>query len=302
MKKLTTIPLLCCSALIGLITQVTAQQNVLVLQPNANQGKDSFITTKVPDATRGDHPDLMATAWTNSGNELVTRALIDFDFSELPAEAIIQSVKLSLYSYNSPSNGAHSTLSGSNESVLRRITSPWEEHQVSWNTQPTTTIVNQVQLEATTTDIQDFENIDITQLVMDMLEQPDSSYGLMLQLVNEQIYRRVLFASSDNPDSTLHPKLEINYSIPSGVQDMDLVKEQISIYPNPASDWLMIAYKGKSKSALSIKVLDYCGRLIKQQIPLKESIEIDVSDLTGGIYYIEVESDESKVTKKVIIK
>ncbi|MGE0076399.1 MAG: DNRLRE domain-containing protein [Bacteroidales bacterium] len=183
----------------------------ITLQPNATEGKDALIASLSPDNNYGTHPDFAAMAWTNNFAPTNVRGLIQFDFSSVPANAIIQSVTLTLYGYNSASNGTHSTLSGSNESVLQRITESWDESTVTWNNQPATTTVNQVVLPTSTSDTQNY-TIDITESAKYMIENPSYNFGYMLKLVTESYYRSMLFASSDCSYNDLHPKLVINYS------------------------------------------------------------------------------------------
>lgn len=83
----------------------------------------------------------------------------------------------------------------------------------------------------------DYE-IDVETLVEDMILSPEEGFGFMFRLVNEDTYNSLLFASSDNADATLHPKLLIVYdreqqSILPVQNELDL-----SIYPNPADSVL----------------------------------------------------------------
>jgi hypothetical protein len=55
--------------------------------------------------------------------------------------------------------------------------------------------------------------IDVTAMVQGMVTNPSSNYGFMLQLITEQYYRILVFASSDHPNAALHPKLEICYTV-----------------------------------------------------------------------------------------
>jgi len=183
------------------------------LQPNAAVGKDVMLHGLATQVNNnfGNQPDLLASAWTFSGTPGDLRSLIDFDLSFIPNGAAIVSADLSLFFNPTSSNAGHSTLSGSNECYLRRVTSTWDEMTVTWNTQPTTTTGNEVTLAASISNTQDYPNIDVTALVQDMVNNPSTSFGFMFRLVTESFYRAMLFASSDNADSTKWPKLEICY-------------------------------------------------------------------------------------------
>ncbi len=199
--------------------------STLLFRPGSAEGKDAIILTgnANDDMNYGNHPDLYALAWTNAGIPVTARSMISFDLSAIPEGSLITSARLSLYSYNSPSDGSHSTMDGSNASLLQRIKEPWDEHTVTWNNQPPTSTEDQVTLPASTSDIQHYENIDVTALIQDMVNNPDSSYGMMMRLITEQLYRRMLFASSDNSNASLHPKLEVDYTAGvSGTNYFDL--------------------------------------------------------------------------------
>lgn len=214
MKKiLTTIPFL------FFVSWVFAQTTI-TLQPGATSGKDAMIWTNNPNTNYGTTRDFKAMAWTWSGAPGVRRSLIDFDLSGVPAGAQIVDARLSLYfnpnSGDVPFTGGHSSLSGSNASVLQRITSQWDESTVTWNNQPATTTQNEVQLPQSTSPTQDYLDIDVTAMVEDMIADP-SSGGFMIRLQTEQHFRVLLFASSDDLNAALHPKLEITYNDPPAV-------------------------------------------------------------------------------------
>ncbi len=189
-----------------------AQVTTIVLQPNEDNSKDALISSYEPSKNRGGHSDFVAMSWTVSGNPANYRSLIEFDLSNIPSGAIINSANLSLYSQESPVLGSHSTRSGSNESVLSRITSSWDENAVTWNNQPSTKAENEVFLSESSSSTQDYLDIDVTNLIEDMIADPSNNHGFLLKLLDEQHYRKMIFASSGHSNSNLHPKLEITYT------------------------------------------------------------------------------------------
>ncbi|MDP1726000.1 MAG: DNRLRE domain-containing protein [Bacteroidota bacterium] len=189
--------------------------NSLVLQPNAAQGKDALIDsrTAVSNTNYGTSADFASWAWTNNGTTYA-RSLIQFDISGIPANAVITEAKLSLHCNTTSS--ITQLNSGSNESYLKRITQSWKEDSVTWNNQPLTTDSHQVSLAQSISQTQDYLNIDVTQLAIDMKNNPSTSFGFMLRLKTESIYRSLIMASSDHTDAAKRPKLSICYTIPSG--------------------------------------------------------------------------------------
>ncbi|MEW6772888.1 MAG: DNRLRE domain-containing protein [Bacteroidota bacterium] len=154
----------------------------------------------------------------------VNRALIGFNLSTIPANASIISAALNLYAL-----GPYGTLPGhtgsANSSYIRRVIQPWNEYTVTWNNQPSTTILNQVTLAQSLSSNQDYTNIPVTNLVIDMINNPTTSDGFMLQLINESPSNALLFASKDNGNSNLIPTLVISYSVPCTSQTDTLLPD-----------------------------------------------------------------------------
>ena len=202
------------------IVSIANCQTTIILQPDATAGKDAFISDNVATSGQGNSTEFDAAAWTISGTPLKIRGLIEFDLSSVPSGATIQSAVLTLYnnpnSQNGNANGQHVHSNGSNAAFLQRITSPWTEN-VSWNTQPTTTTLNQVSLPQDTNPFQNYQ-LDVKLLLQDILANPLQGYGFLLKLQEETPYKLLAFASSDHPNASLHPKLEITYSYCTTIQ------------------------------------------------------------------------------------
>jgi len=160
----------------------------------------------------GTVPFLNIQSWTNGGITANQRSLIDFDLSMIPANATIQSAYLFLFVDMNVSTfpGGHQQLSGSNESIIKRVITNWNESLVTWNNQPSTTTLNQTTIIQSTASNQDYI-MDVTNLVQDMIDDTLNSFGFFMKLVNENYYRRMIFASKDNPNVELHPKLNITF-------------------------------------------------------------------------------------------
>jgi len=286
--------------------EVTFTENIqndtcFTLRPNAEQGKDAYLDSRLNNQNFGDYIDFASISWTNQGTPVDIRSLIDFDLSNIPNGATISSADLSLYSYDSPANGAHSPLSGSNASVINRVTTPWDENTVTWNNQPAVATQNQVFLPASTNTIQDYLSIDVTNLVQDMIDNPNNSHGFRLKLVTEEYYRRLVFASSDWTDSTLHPKLEICYAYTLSIAEEENNNREFNIFPNPTSDMITIDLSNFNQEVVSIDVINSVGQTIKRLTDVQSSVVVDVSDYSKGLYFVKVYFDNFNLTKKLII-
>ncbi|WP_437992353.1 DNRLRE domain-containing protein [Sorangium sp. So ce145] len=198
----------------------------LTLQPGSD-GIDATITNLSASvgANNGSSPNMTAGVWTSSNTSYVNRSLFRFDLSEIPAGSTIERARLTLYAdpdarlYGQGTwNGllpGHSTYGGSNAFLLQRVTSAWQENTVTWANQPTTTSLHQVLLPPSTSLGQDYEGVDVTELVQDMLSAPASNHGFLMRLESEVgNYREVSFMSSDTANAARLPKLEVVFRRP----------------------------------------------------------------------------------------
>jgi len=167
------------------------------------------------------HPDFIAITWTKNGSKSVARSLMRFNFSQIPANATILSAKLNLYHYNSNDNSGHSQLSGTNPAKLLMLTQGWVANTVTWNTQPAAQAANAISLPATANDSVDVLNIDLLSQVQTWYANPAANYGLRFQLDSEIQYRSMLFASAENPDPSVRPKLIITYKLDANPEPTD---------------------------------------------------------------------------------
>lgn len=73
----------------------------------------------------------------------------------------------------------------------------------------------------------------------------------------------------------------------------------ISLYPNPANDLLNI--RMSNASLTSIEIVDINGRTVNSMALNNVSdVQVNVSDLSAGIYMINIYSDNNKTTKKFV--
>jgi outer membrane protein assembly factor BamB len=71
------------------------------------------------------------------------------------------------------------------------------------------------------------------------------------------------------------------------VESSDLLPE-ISVYPNPASEYLIVSLKSFQSYPFNLSIFDLTGKLMYRSLIEKETTKIDVSNLSSGMYFIEV--------------
>jgi hypothetical protein len=197
------------------------QYNVLELQPGPEDGKDAMISNLEPDKNFGDHKFFEATFLSEPVLTVMrsNRSLIAFDLNSLPKSAIIQKVTLHL-SYDLPIPFDSTYILNTDPStgvefygaVLQQIVEPWDEHKVTWNTQPKTIEMNQVFLYPFIRNSNIIE-LDVTGLFMNPSASALPNYGMLFRLWPDNMFPGFRFASSDYPDAYMRPKLMIYYTL-----------------------------------------------------------------------------------------
>jgi len=73
----------------------------------------------------------------------------------------------------------------------------------------------------------------------------------------------------------------------------------VTVYPNPATDIVTIDIHSTSQNN-SYKLIDVVGNVIQQSTITNQKSTIDISSLAKGIYFMEINIDGEKSTKKII--
>jgi hypothetical protein len=246
-------------------------------------------------------------AWTSGGFFYIGRSLLKYDFSFIPNNAIVLNAKLSLYHNPTPDPpGGHA---GADSCYLRKVTSNWDEYSVTWNNQPTTTALNQLILPKSISSTQDYLDLDVTTLVSQMINSPSTNFGLMINLMIEQTYRNLDFASGLCTDSTMRPRLELIYSIFTGIKPISgFVPAEYNLYqnyPNPFNPVTQIKFDIPKNSNVVLKVYDLMGREVKAIIDNEYlnagsyEVNYDGTNISSGIYFYKLIAGDYSAAKRM---
>ena len=183
-------------------------------------------------------------SWTQSGVHTDIRTLLQIDFSEFPANAIITNATLELYF---DPTGSPAT-SGDNTFWLERITAPWDENKVTWNTQPATDATDRAEMQTYNSGETVF-TADVTSLIT-AIKNSGYNYGFMMKLKTETPFRNICFFSTESSSKT--PKLTINYTLPqsSSVHET-AIDNNIALFPNPAQNNIQISIPEGQKTLVN---------------------------------------------------
>jgi len=75
--------------------------------------------------------------------------------------------------------------------------------------------------------------------------------------------------------------------------------ESYLVYPNPANDYVNINLQG-IRGDVSLRIYDLQGRLVKETMLNSLDSQIDVSDLSKGVYIISVDEEKEAISKRLI--
>jgi hypothetical protein len=92
----------------------------------------------------------------------------------------------------------------------------------------------------------------------------------------------------------------------SGTNDLAGNISQLSVYPNPTSGMVNVAFELAESAPVRIQVLDLLGRLqTEYDLPANAGANqqpMDVSILAAGIYLLEIQSNGGRVTRKLVVE
>jgi photosystem II stability/assembly factor-like uncharacterized protein len=87
------------------------------------------------------------------------------------------------------------------------------------------------------------------------------------------------------------------YELPVGIEDVKYDAPEISIYPNPAISTLTIESAAGSKQS-SVGIYNAQGQLVMQRELENSNLNLDISSLTTGLYYLHLHSAKGVAVKK----
>lgn len=186
----------------------------VTLGPETNSG---FIDENMPTSSYSNYPEMFVGTWTHGGGFVKHRYIFAPDLSSIPQTARIDSAFITFQGTDNATSenviGGQFNNYSDNSFYMERISSSWNTSTVNWNNQPATTTMNRIEVADLGDGNEGSGKISILPLVKDMVALQSSSYGIMLKLQDETTdsYKRILFASNNHSDASLHPTLKIYY-------------------------------------------------------------------------------------------
>jgi hypothetical protein len=111
----------------------------------------------------------------------------------------------------------------------------------------------------------------------------------------------MIFATSDNQDCNLHPRLQVTYTLSVSVEELS--SNLFSIYPNPADGSFSIKFNSDETSFDKLEIVNSIGQVIMEE-KISDQLsktEIDVKDVAKGFYEVILESEKGRAVNKLLI-
>jgi hypothetical protein len=107
-------------------------------------------------------------------------------------------------------------------------------------------------------------------------------------------------------DGTLTTTGEIIYynfhTLTVGIKDLSTEKENISVYPNPASDIVNLYIKESNNEDMELNIYNVQGILVMKDILKENNQIINVRDFSNGIYVIEIKLKGGYARQRLVIQ
>ena len=139
-------------------------------------------------------------------------------------------------------------------------------------------------------------NISVCYHITPLLMETPSNHHLFIETteVNDYEINLTIF-SSESQDVCDYSSIINVSSIPLSKVNFDENLQRIRIFPNPSNGSLQI--EALNQTIRSVKIYNATGQLVKNTPYVLK----DISDLENGIYLLIVETENGKVSKKIIL-
>ncbi|TGD59453.1 T9SS type A sorting domain-containing protein [Flavobacterium humi] len=114
-------------------------------------------------------------------------------------------------------------------------------------------------------------------------------------------YFSFLHNSPMNPTAnSTHALIIDNVTVTEVLSTKDFLFSKIAVYPNPATDFVTISNTAAIEIN-SVEIVDVNGRIVKALTPKNTPItQINIADLTAGVYFMNIKTSEGSGTKKIV--
>ncbi|MBR5028960.1 MAG: T9SS type A sorting domain-containing protein, partial [Bacteroidales bacterium] len=114
---------------------------------------------------------------------------------------------------------------------------------------------------------------------------------------------RTYVVLTNNNNFTNYVELNYGYEMKEGavfdpISLQNAEKANFTVYPNPATDQVVVSVEGAVENGASVEILDMSGRLVAKQAVDGQSAVINVGNLQNGVYVVKYGGSVRKIIKK----
>ena len=129
-----------------------------------------------------------------------------------------------------------------------------------------------------------------------------AQYAASVSNTSIAIYTVTLKAKNASGTSTISQTMSIDFC--TGVNEQNSLAENLLVYPNPAHDQLFVTLPAGT-GAYKVEVINLLGSVIYSDEVSKNSgntVEMNLAGKPKGVYFLTVEANNQKATRKIIIE
>ncbi|SHE57840.1 conserved repeat domain-containing protein/Por secretion system C-terminal sorting domain-containing protein [Psychroflexus salarius] len=142
-------------------------------------------------------------------------------------------------------------------------------------------------------------NLDQTQIKL-----KDHYTNDIVELPTSQAFTYNFTANSSIPESVSNTRFELIFEQVS-LNTNELTENNISVYPNPATDILHIDIPQIAGQEVTLELVDMAGRQISKETLTAQTNTIStkaVQNLSAGVYNVNIQFNDNSFNKKIIVK
>ncbi len=190
---------------------------------------------------KGYFKNLYVSCWTWNGIDGKETFIIDFDFDDLPKNAVITSAILHLE--ENPEFDYYDNATLSPTLKISKVLEQWDENKVCIANMPKISTSEYIIVKQ---DENNFRNIDVTKLMQDKTKKHNKNYGLYVEINGNERYQGIVFGSKENLDPQLRPHLTVYYTT-----DKNDIKNTIK-----ENTYLLLVYNSNNELTIETTIYD----------------------------------------------
>jgi acetyl esterase/lipase len=122
-------------------------------------------------------------------------------------------------------------------------------------------------------------------------------------LTNPDMSKAKALAYIDTIMNYVNPRIVYSLGLPTGIEQINILQNSISVYPNPAGEIVYVELKNIPEQMEGIKVYDVMGNLVKEIQNVKTtSIVLNRAELDPGMYVLKIKAGKGEVQKKLVLR